>query len=76
MIKEISVASFRRFTSNRMEVLAQRLCEVLKTPLASPLATEIVVVQSRGMERWLSLQLAEAHGICANIRFPFPNALV
>ncbi|MFH1241715.1 MAG: exodeoxyribonuclease V subunit gamma, partial [Pseudomonadota bacterium] len=70
------MASLRLFTSNRLEVLAQRLCEVLKTPLASPLAPEIVVVQSRGMERWLSMQLAERHGICANVRFPFPNAFV
>ncbi|MFH1124424.1 MAG: exodeoxyribonuclease V subunit gamma, partial [Pseudomonadota bacterium] len=70
------MATLRLFTSNRLEILAERLGEVLRTPLASPLASEIVVVQSRGMERWLSMQLAERHGICANFRFPFPNAFV
>jgi len=37
---------------------------------------EIIVVQSKGMERWVSTQLAQRHGICANYRFPFPNAFI
>lgn len=64
------------FTSNRLEILAEALAEVLSTPLASPLAEEIILVQSRGMERWVSMELARRHGICANCRFPFPNAFV
>ncbi|MBW1829896.1 MAG: exodeoxyribonuclease V subunit gamma, partial [Deltaproteobacteria bacterium] len=43
---------------------------------ASPLDKEIVVIQSRGMERWISMELARRHGICANIGFPFPNTFV
>jgi exodeoxyribonuclease V gamma subunit len=31
-------------------------------------------VQSRGMERWLSMEIARRQGICANFRFPFPQA--
>ncbi|MEZ4526073.1 MAG: exodeoxyribonuclease V subunit gamma [Desulfobacterales bacterium] len=68
--------NFRLFTGNRLESLAERLAEVLKTPLSSPLAKEIIVVQSKGMERWLSMRLAEDHGICANMCFPFPNDFV
>ena len=64
------------FTSNRLEILAEVLAEILSTPLASPLAEEIILVQSRGMERWVSMELARRHGICANCRFPFPNAFV
>jgi exodeoxyribonuclease V gamma subunit len=64
------------FTSNRMEVLADRLAEVLRQNPASPLDKEIVVVQSKGMERWVSMEIARRHGICANIGFPFPNAFV
>jgi len=64
------------FTSNRLEILADTLAEVLKEPLASVLDEEIIVVQSKGMERWVSTQLAQRHGICANYRFPFPNAFV
>ena len=44
--------------------------------LGSVFQPEIVVVQSAGMGRWLSLRLAEAHGICANVQFPFPQRFV
>lgn len=63
-------------SSNRLEVLATELASLLHTPLSSPLATEIIAVQSKGMERWLSLQLASHDGIWANYRFPFPTALI
>jgi exodeoxyribonuclease V gamma subunit len=68
--------TLRLFTSNRLEILADTLAEVLGKPLASVLDEEIIVVQSKGMERWVSMQLAQRHGICANYRFPFPNAFV
>ena len=67
---------FRVFTSNRLEMLADQLAGVLGEPLPSPFDTEVIVVQSKGMERWICLQLAERHGICANCRFPFPNTFV
>jgi len=60
------------FTSNRMEILVAHISDVLKVPLAQPLAAEIILVQSKGMERWLSMELARRHGICANVRFPYP----
>jgi exodeoxyribonuclease V gamma subunit len=64
------------FVSNRLGVLAARLAEKLKSPLRSPLATEIIIVQSKGMEKWLSLELAQSLGICANCRFPFPHNFI
>ncbi len=64
------------FQSNRMEILADRLADVLSVPMAEPLAPEIVLVQSRGMERWLSMTLAGRHGVCANVRFPYPTHFV
>ena len=70
------VTGFKIFTSNRLEVLADELAGVLQTPLASPLAAEVIVVQSRGMARWLSMEIARRRGICANVRFPFPKAFV
>ena len=69
-------AGLRLFTGNRLELLADRLGEVIARPLSSPLEGEIIVVQSRGMARWLSLELARRLGICANIRYPFPNRFV
>lgn len=70
------MGTLRLYTSNRLEILAEMLAEVLRVPLASPLDQEIIVVQSKGMERWVSMELARHHGICANYRFPFPNSFV
>lgn len=64
------------YYSNRLENLAERLAALVRQPLRSPFEPEIVVVQSNGMARWLSLQLAARLGICANLRFPFPGALL
>jgi exodeoxyribonuclease V gamma subunit len=60
-------------TSNRLEALAQRLAEAIQRPLRSVLQPELVVVQSQGMARWLKLELASRHGVCANYAFPFPK---
>ncbi len=60
-----------------MEALATAFAGVLKrAPLAAPFAREIIVVQSRGMQRWLSIELAGRLGVWANADFPFPNALL
>jgi len=64
------------YTSNRLEQLAFQLSASLDTPLDSPLAREVIVVESRGMARWLSLQIAQISTICMNCRFPFPRAFV
>ncbi len=66
----------RIYTSNRMEALVERLAEIMREPLASVLQPERVVVQSLGMRRWLALELAARHGICANVEFPFPQTMV
>jgi exodeoxyribonuclease V gamma subunit len=71
--RELFVPGLTIYTSNRLEVLAEALSDVLRQPLDSVLAQEVVMVQSRGMERWLRMRLAAAHGISANIWFPFPN---
>jgi exodeoxyribonuclease V gamma subunit len=68
--------SLKLFTSNMLETLAERLAEILRIPLKSALDEEIILVQSKGMERWISMELARFHGICANCRFPFPNSFV
>ncbi|MEI8033497.1 MAG: exodeoxyribonuclease V subunit gamma [Chlorobiaceae bacterium] len=65
------------YTGNRMEALAQALGDTIeKSPLSSPFKSEVIVVQSRGMQRWLSMQLASRFGVWANAEYPFPNALV
>ena len=62
--------------SNRTEALADALAaKVLNHPL-DPFERDVVVVQSRGMERWLMLALTERLGIWANPWFPFPRVLI
>ncbi|MGD2150067.1 MAG: exodeoxyribonuclease V subunit gamma, partial [Desulfobacterales bacterium] len=61
------------YTSNHMEILAQQLARMVREPLPSPLVPEIIVVQSRGMERWVSMEIARHNSICANCSFLFPN---
>ncbi|KJS28329.1 MAG: hypothetical protein VR64_24825 [Desulfatitalea sp. BRH_c12] len=67
-------------TGNRMEILAEGLAELLRTQAeglaADPLRPQWVVVQSKGMQRWLSMTVARLNGICANVAFPFPNAIL
>ena len=63
---------FRIHSSNRVEALTQRLTRLLDRPLEDPLAPDVILVHSHGLERWLSLELASSLGVCANIEFPFP----
>ncbi len=70
------MCAFRVYIGNRLETLVEMLSHVLGEPLPSPLEAEVIVVQSKGMEHWLSLELARRHGICANVIFPFPNRFV
>ncbi|CAN5706398.1 exodeoxyribonuclease V subunit gamma [soil metagenome] len=64
------------YTSNRQEILAHQLAQLLAQPLRATLKPEIVVVPSLGLSRWLTQQLATRHGICANIQFLFAQKFV
>ena len=67
---------FRIHTSNRLEVLLQRLAQKTRRPLASVFEKEIIITQSPGMARWIAMQLAECNQVSANMAFPFPNAFL
>jgi exodeoxyribonuclease V gamma subunit len=56
--------------------LSEQLAHIVRTPLPNTLNQEVIVVQSRGMERWISLELARQNGISANCDFPFPNVFL
>jgi exodeoxyribonuclease V gamma subunit len=62
--------------SNRLEALAERLVQALDVRSDRPLVPETVVVPNFGMARWLSLVIARAHGVCANVRFVLPARFV
>jgi exodeoxyribonuclease V gamma subunit len=62
--------------SNRTEALVAALIDVVRTPLPDPFTAECIVVQGRGMERWLEMQLAAGLGVWGNPTFPFPRRIV
>ncbi len=62
--------------SNRAETLLEQLANLVTHPLPDPFVPECVVVQGRGMERWLSQGLARRCGVWANPDFVFPRALL
>ncbi len=68
--------SFNLYTSNRLEILADKLAEVVAQPLSSPLAAETIIVQSFGMQQWIAFELARRFGIWTNCRYPFPNTFL
>ncbi len=59
------------YRSNRVEMLQARLVQRLAaTPLTDPFATEVVVVPTYAMGRWLNLNFARQQGIAANFDYP------
>ena len=64
------------FTGNRLELLLEQFADTVRTNLPDPFQKEFIVVQSTGMERWISMELAQRLGICANVKFLFPNQLI
>lgn len=68
---------FKVYHSNHLEVLKGLLqSEISRKPLASPFATEQILVQSPGMAQWLKIELAKQQGIVANIDFPLPGTFI
>ncbi len=59
--------------SNRVERLVDILGDVLAESPADPFEPETIIVQGRGMERWLSMELSRRFGVWANPSFPFPR---
>jgi exodeoxyribonuclease V gamma subunit len=64
------------YRSNRSERLVDELARIVRQPQADPFAPELVVVQSKGMERWLALELSRRLGVCSQVEFPFPRHLL
>jgi exodeoxyribonuclease V gamma subunit len=70
--------------SERADRLVDGLAEVLHGPPPDPFDAEVVAVPAKGVERWVTQQLShvlgvspgEQDGVCANVLFPHPSALV
>ena len=64
--------ALRLHHSNRLEVLAAALADVIRGDPGDPLVPERIVVPHRTIDRWLTLELARELGIAANLRFELP----
>jgi exodeoxyribonuclease V gamma subunit len=62
--------------SNRTERLLGALARRWAAPRPDPLRPALVVVQGKGMERWIAQTLASGFGVCANTEFLFPRGLL
>ncbi|MFA6164456.1 MAG: exodeoxyribonuclease V subunit gamma [Methylobacter sp.] len=61
-------------SSNKTENLVAHLTAVIEnSPLTSPFEKEVFLIQSQGMERWLSQQLADQFKVWGNYEFLFPG---
>ncbi len=49
---------------------------VLKEVPGDPMTPEWIGIQSRGMKQWISTQIAQKLGICANLSFLFPRQIL
>ncbi len=67
---------FYLHTSNNIEYLLEDLSQKISLNPLPPLMKETIIIQSRGMEKWISLKLSKKFGIWANAEYPFPNKAV
>ncbi len=63
------------YASNDLNCLVQKLGDLLYTTTKKNnlLTPHTIIVQSLGMQRWISLSLARQHGVFFNCEFPFPQ---
>ena len=64
------------YSSNRMEWLAKKLAQTCVTYEVHVFEPDTVIVQSKGMERWLKLEVAKENSICANMICSFPQSFI
>lgn len=69
-------SNIQLYLSNHLENLADALIEKIRSELGNPLAPNHILVQSRGMARWLNLRIADRTGIQMNIKYLFPRAFI
>lgn len=64
------------FTAPSLTPLFAHLAERLRREPLPPREQELIVVQSQGMRRWLTLQLADTFGAAGSVALPFPASFV
>ena len=60
------------YPSNKLEHLSFLLATLLDRQPAAGLSPDVILVESPGMQHWLSMELAASRGIAMNIDYPLP----
>lgn len=60
------------YPSNKLEHLSFLLATLLDRQPAAGLSADVILVESPGMQHWLSMELAASRGIAMNIDYPLP----
>lgn len=64
------------YPSNRLEDLVQLLRAVLAQRRGNILTPDTILVESKGMQHWLNLQLATMQGVSMNLQFQMPSSFI
>ncbi len=70
------MAGLKLFSGNRLDFLAHKFSETIASSPLPPMEEEVVVLQSLGMMKWLSIMMSDINGIWANSRYVFPNKMI
>jgi len=70
------MAGLKLFSGNRLNLLADKIYEDFQSNPLPPLESELIVLQSTGMMKWLSIQLSQRAGIWSNFSYRLPNKIV
>ncbi|MCL2025588.1 MAG: exodeoxyribonuclease V subunit gamma [Leptospirales bacterium] len=68
-MNDLSMENIKYYTGNRLEKLAAACANLMQKNPLPPLSQETILIQTQGMERWLSLELARINGIFSSYRF-------
>jgi exodeoxyribonuclease V gamma subunit len=66
-------SKLRILSSNLLETLIEQLADQIGGQPLDPFEREVIVVESRGMYRWITLELARRLGVAATLATPFPG---
>ena len=68
--------SIQLLTASRLTPLLAHLADTMRAAPLPPRELETIVVQSLGMRRWVTLQLADALGCVGSLELPFPARFI
>lgn len=75
-MRTVESVGFRVHVDVGLNPLADRLIDRLVDVHADPFAEELIVVPTDGVRSWLTHVIARRIGVCANVRFVYPGALI